>query len=134
MMGVLTINLPGAYPMYPLTGATIRNNTLLRGSGNYVGQKRGAFWIYAGSTSISNVTFQDNEILNPVFSAIHLTGSGKQEMVFERNRIENPGEDGIVIEPPVNGSGTFRNNTVVGLGPNFKAIANNGGSDYTVAN
>src|SRR6185369_7458330 len=51
--GCFTINLPSAYPMFPLSGSIVRRNSIIRGGGNANGQKRGAVWIYPGSTSIS---------------------------------------------------------------------------------
>ncbi len=132
LFGCLTINLPGAYPMYPQTSATIRHNTILRGGGNYVGQRRGAIWIYAGDTTISDVVLADNEIIDPIFRGIHLTGSGSQSITFERNLIVAPGEDGIVIESKVKGSGVFKDNTVRDVKPGFQPFVNNGGDDYAV--
>ncbi len=132
LFGCFTLNLPAAYPMYPLTGATIRHNTILRGGGNFANQRRGAIWVYAGDAPISNVVIQENEILNPIFRGIHLTGGTSQSITFERNCIDAPGQDGIVIEPAASGSGVFRSNTVRNLKPGFHPFVNNGGADYAV--
>jgi hypothetical protein len=130
--GCFTINLTGAYPMYPVTGTTIRGNTVMRGGGNYAGQRRGAVWLYAGSTDARNVVFEDNDIIAPIFRGIHLTGGGTQEITFTRNRIDGPGEDAIVIDSPVKGTGVFTGNTIRGLTPEFKPLVNQAAGQYTI--
>jgi hypothetical protein len=130
--GVLTVNLPGSYPMYPLTSATIRNNTLLRGGGNYANQRRGAIWVYADSSEARNVLFENNDILQPAFRAIHLTGDQTQQMTFRGNRIDGPGQDAVVIAGSARGSGRFENNTLTGLKSGYRAVVNGAGAAYTV--
>jgi hypothetical protein len=134
LLGCFAINLPGAYPMTPLTSSVIRRNTILRGGGNGHGQKRGAVWIYAGSTTIDDVTFSDNRIIDAVFRGIHLAGSGVQYMTFARNLIEHPGEDGVVIQPEVRGSGVFQGNACTGLGTGRMDMVKPSGDGYTIQN
>jgi hypothetical protein len=126
-----TINLPPSYPMHPLTGAVVFHNTIVRGGGNLNGQQRGAMWILAGSTSISNVFIKDNQILDSLFRAIHVTGKCDQQMTFAHNTIQNPGGDAIYIEPEVHGSGIFIDNTVTGLKAGCIPIKN-ASSNYIV--
>lgn len=128
--GCFTINLPGAYPMHPLSDSIVRRNTILRGGGNFANQARGAVWIFPGSTTISNVTLVENTILDPVFRGIHCSGYHTQELIYERNIIQSPGEDGIFIESGVKGSGTFRDNTVRKLPGDRSAFVNKAGGDY----
>jgi hypothetical protein len=130
LMGCLTINLPAAFPMYPVTGATIRGNTIARGGGGFAGQRRGAVWFYAGDTDARNVVFEDNDILAPIFRGIHVTGGGTQEIVFRNNRISDPGEDAIYIDAKATGRGMFTGNTIRGLKPGFVPLANRAGERY----
>lgn len=113
-MGCVTLNLPGAWPMHPLTGATFRHNLILRGGGNYVSQRRGAIWIYAGSTTVSNVVFENNIIRDSIFSAIQFTGGEKQSTVFRRNLIENTGQSPIRISSDAVGGAVFERNVLKG--------------------
>jgi hypothetical protein len=135
-LGCFTINLPGSFPMHAITGATIRRNTILRGGGNLAGQKRGAAWLSAGSTTVSGVTFSDNLIQNSIFRGIHVTGSQSQQITFLRNIIDNPGspgvsnEAGVWIDSTATGTGTFTNNTVSNLTSGVTAFKNNS-STYT---
>jgi hypothetical protein len=129
--GCCTINMPSSYPMHPLTGAVISHNTIERGGGNWNGQKRGALWIYPGSTTISNVVIKDNQILDSLSSGIHLTGHCDQQITFAHNTIKDPGGDAITIDPGVQGSGIFIDNTVTGLKAGCVPIKN-ASSNYVV--
>ena len=127
-----TINLPGAYRMTPLTGAVIRRNTLLRCGGNFANQRRGAIWIFPGSTSISGTVIEDNQIIEPLFRGIHIVGKMAQDIVFNRNVIDRPGEDAIVISKEAKGSGVFEGNTVRNLNPGRKEMLKEAGEEYQV--
>ncbi|XHR26725.1 MAG: glycosyl hydrolase family 28-related protein [Chthoniobacteraceae bacterium] len=131
MTGCFTINLPGSYPMHPVTGAVVRRNFIARGGGNSGKQHRGAIWIYPGSAKISNVLIQDNFVLDPVFRGIHLTGTWDQQITFERNEIIHPGEDGISVDPKVNGSGVFNGNRVEQINTGYEVLKNNA-PDYRI--
>jgi hypothetical protein len=132
VMGGFTVNLPTSYPMYPITSALIRRNTILRTGGNYgTGQKRGAVWIFPSNASVSGITFRDNEIIQPIFRGIHIVGTQSQSLTFERNLIDSPGEDAIIIFPEANGTGIFLQNTVRSLKTGFSPFLNNGGADYS---
>ena len=131
-LGVFTINLPSAYPMYAVTSAIIRRNTMLRGGGNAFNQKRGAIWIYPGNQTISGVFIRDNDIRDSIFRGIHLRGSQSQAITWERNVIDHPGEHGIEIPSDVLGSGIFTHNIVRNLNGGFLPFNNNGGADYSV--
>jgi hypothetical protein len=124
LMGVFTINMTGAYPNHPLSDSIVRGNSLVRGGGNYVKQKRGAAWIFAGSTTITNVLFENNHISQPVFSGIQITGKHEQKMIFKDNVIVGPGENGVVIAESVTGSGEFIGNKIAGIPEGGSAIAN----------
>lgn len=132
LLGCFTINLPSAFPMHPLTGGMVRRNTIVRGGGNGFGQKRGAVWIFPGSTTISGVTLRDNEILDPIFRGIHVVGTQSQSITFERNVIDRAGEDAIRIQAEANGAGVFTDNVVRNLKAGFSQFSNSGGADYTV--
>ncbi len=123
-MGCFTLNLPGAYEMNPLHDTLITRNSFIRGGGNYAFQKRGAIWIYSDSAAISNVLFQDNVILQPIFRGIQLTGAKSQQITFENNLIDGPGEDAIAISGEVTGFATFKSNQVRHLPSGAKALAN----------
>lgn len=131
LMGVFTINMTGAYPNHPLSDSIVRGNSLVRGGGNYVKQKRGAAWIFAGSTTITNVVFENNRIAQPMFSGIQLTGKHEQKMTFINNTISEPGENGVAIADSVTGSGEFTGNKITGLPEGGNAIVNRS-SNYTV--
>jgi hypothetical protein len=125
--GAFTINQPGAYAMYPLKETVIRRNSIIRGGGNFAWQERGAVWIYPGSTTISNVLFEDNEILDAAFRAIHFTGSHAQAITFKGNLITRPGKEAIFFDKEATGTTTFLYNTLRGLpgGGGAKALVNN---------
>lgn len=118
----LTINLPAAYPMYPLTDSILRRNLIVRSGNNKNGQRRGAVWIYAGSTQISNVEISENRISDSFFSGIHLTGGKSQDLVFRNNLIERPGDDGVAVDKPVLGSAFFTKNAVRELSQGKRAL------------
>ncbi len=124
MMGVFTINMTSAFPNHPLTDSIIRRNALIRGGGNYVKQKRGAAWILADSTTVTDVTFEENYIESPMYSGIQLIGKSAQKILFKNNLITNPGENGIVIKANAIGSGEFLNNTINGVPKEGQAILN----------
>ena len=126
--GCLTIHLPDVYPMYPQTSAIFHHNTILRGGGILGGVRRGAIWISPGSVSISDVRFEDNTIIDPVFYGIHLAGGKSQKISFERNVIVQPGMYAIFIEPQVKGAGTFIRNTVSRVGEHGLQIKSAGTS------
>jgi len=131
--GVFTINLPGSYPMHPITGGTVRRNLLVRGGGNGSGQQRGAMWIYPGSTTISNLLVQDNYIADSIFRGIHLTGSHSQQIHFDRNTIDHPATDGFFIGSSVVGSGNFTGNIVKSLNSGREQFNNDApAGSYTV--
>ena len=132
MMGCFTVNLPGAFPMYPLTNSVVRRNQIVRGGGNLAWQRRGAVWIYCGSTTATDVRFEENLILQPIFRGIHLTGSEKQEMTFTRNVIDAPGEDAVFIEAKVTGVADFRDNMARGLRGKAAPVVNKAGPDFTL--
>jgi hypothetical protein len=132
-VGVFTINLPSAYPMYAVTSAIIRRNTMLRGGGNAYGQKRGAIWIFPGSTTISGVFIRDNDIRDSIFRGIHLAGTQSQSITFERNVVDRPGENGIQILFGVTGTSAFNSNIVRNLNGSFVPFSNGAVSPgYTV--
>jgi len=128
--GCFTINLPGAYPMHPLSDSIVRHNTIVRGGGNFASQRRGAVWFSAGSTTVHNVRFEDNTILDSIFRGIEFTGSSRQELTLERNVINNPGEDAISVDPGANGSVVFKNNTVRNLKRGHEAFVNKAGAGF----
>ena len=130
--GCLGINLPSAWQMYPLTDTIIRRNLIVRGGGMIGRQRRGAIWIYPGSTTVSGVVISDNVIADSLFAAIHLTGTSQQEITFEHNTIENPGGQAVQIDAQVQGSGVFKGNICRGAKlPENTGLAN-ASSSYSV--
>jgi hypothetical protein len=131
MMGVFTINMTGAYPNHPLSDSIVRGNTLLRGGGNYVGQRRGAAWIFAGSDTVKGVVFENNRILSPMYSGIQITGGAEQQILFRGNTIDSPGGSAVHITDKAKGTGVFEGNRISGL-PEGKEAFNNTSKEYTV--
>src|SRR5690606_28970138 len=123
--------LPGAYPKRPVVDTVIRRNTLLRCGSNYAGQKRGAIWVLAGYTTISGTRFEENHIIDPLFRGIHLVGTHAQQITFQGNVIEAPGEDAIVIGNDARGGGEFIDNRVDHLAAGHRALVA-GGEGYSV--
>jgi hypothetical protein len=111
------INLPNSFPMNALTGAIVRRNMVVRGGGLTGRQKRGAVWIYSGSTTISGVDFSANEIRDSVFEAIDIAGWSNQEVRFEGNIVDNPADYGVLIEPWAVGFGAFSRTTYRNINP-----------------
>lgn len=129
----LIANLPKSYPMNPLSGSVIRGNKIVRAGNNlFSGQRRGAVWIYPGNTSIENLLVKDNLIVEPIFRGIHMTGTERQDVVFEGNRIERPGENAVFVEKQVVGSGVFLGNVVSGLREGVSALRNEAADSYHV--
>lgn len=118
--------------MNPLSNSIICRNSFVRGGGNYAWQKRGAVWIYADTVPISNVVFQDNLILNPIFRGIHLTGSQPVNVIFERNVIDSPGENAVQINSDANGSVSFKSNVVRNLPKGTPALVNDAKDKFVV--
>ncbi|MBX3739990.1 MAG: right-handed parallel beta-helix repeat-containing protein [Akkermansiaceae bacterium] len=133
MMGVFTINMTSAYPNHPLSDSIVRGNTLLRGGGNYVGQRRGAAWIFAGNDTVKGVVFENNRILSPMYSGIQITGGAEQQILFRGNTIDSPGGSAVHITDQAKGTGIFEGNTISGL-PEGKEAFNNTSKGYTVTN
>jgi hypothetical protein len=106
---------------------------MLRGGGNAYGQKRGAIWIFPGSTTISGVFIRDNDIRDSIFRGIHLAGTQSQSITFERNVVDRPGENGIQILFGVTGTSAFNSNIVRNLNGSFVPFSNGAVSPgYTV--
>jgi len=133
LMGVFTINMTSAYPNHPLSDSIVRGNILLRGGGNYVGQRRGAAWIYAASDTVKGVVFENNRILSAICSGIQITGGAEQQIIFRGNTIDSPGGPGVAITSQAKGGGTFEGNTITGLPAGTEAIVNHS-KEYTVTN
>lgn len=132
LFGCFTINLPASYPMNPVTSASIRRNTIVRGGGNYVGQQRGAIWAYAGSTTVTNVLFEDNAIIDPIFSGIQVAGCSNQAMTFNHNVVSGPGTYGVFVSAEAKGSGIFTSNLVLNAGQSHPQFDNAAGAHFSV--
>jgi hypothetical protein len=132
--GCFTFNLPSAYPMHPLTEAIVRRNTIVRGGGNHAGQERGAIWSFADDSPIAGVIFEENNIVAPIFRALHLHGSAKQDVVFHNNLIDSPGTDAIRIDQTVKGSLVLTNNTIRGLKASSQEVDNAADEGFELIN
>ena len=108
--GVFTVNLPGSYRMFPATDAVVRRNTFVRGGGG--GQRRGAVWIYAGSTAIAGLDFRHNQIIDSLFSAIHCTGTHPQRVSAVDNLVVAPAGPVLRIDDGVTGAIELRGTTL----------------------
>ena len=84
-------------------------------------------------TTISGVTISDNDIRDAIFRGIHLAGTQSQNITFERNVIDHPGENGVQILSGVTGTRVFNNNIVRNLNSGFAQFSNGASSPgYTV--
>ena len=92
----------------------IRRNVIVRGGDDFEDQRRGAIWIYAGSTTIKDVVIEDNQIIKPLFHGIDVNGGGDQHITFRRNLIDSSGMTPVQIGGGVHGSGSFEGNTITG--------------------
>jgi hypothetical protein len=110
----LVVNLPPSYPMLPQGEAAIRDNVLFRCGSDYEGQRRGALWVFAGSTSIEGVAVEGNSFVKPLFHAIDLNGSCEQRMAFRDNLMEAPGFEAVRIGRAARGEGLFQGNRLSG--------------------
>jgi hypothetical protein len=128
----LVVNLPAAYPMQPQGAAVIRHNLLRRCGNDYRGQRRGALWIYAGSTTISDLQVTDNRIEEPLFAGVELQGKMRQTITFRNNLIRNSGGEGFRIGTVAQGEATFSGNQVTGLKPGMPVILNAAGEAFTI--
>ncbi len=110
----LVVNLPASYPMLPQGPSVIRRNVLMRCGSDYADQRRGAIWIYPGSTSIDGLLIENNRIVRPLFVGIDLQGSCEQRTCFSRNLIDSPTEAAVRIGRDAKGVGVFTGNMLVG--------------------
>jgi len=108
----LVVNLPPSYPMLPQGKAVIRKNVLCRCGSSPTLQKRGALWIFPGSTGISDLLVEENKIVKPFFAGIDIQGSFEQKISFSRNLIEASGEEPVRVGPSAKGIGTFEGNVM----------------------
>jgi lysophospholipase L1-like esterase len=131
-MGCLTINLPTPFPMHPVTDAIFQRNLIIRGGGNSDNQRRGAVWMFPGSTTVSKVIFRDNQIIDPIFRGIHLAGRNAQEIHFERNVIDNPGQNAIFVQADVTGQVTLTDNIIRNHPAGMETVVNNAGAEFTL--
>jgi hypothetical protein len=137
--GALAINHTGNYPPHPLTSATIQSNSILRGGGYRAGG-RGAFWILGTASSISGVTFNNNEILGSIFKAVHVQGASATTTItlsLANNEFDQAGTTGgtygIHIESSARGSATFTNNVLLNQSPSYSpALLNQAGANFPV--
>lgn len=137
LMGAFTVNMTGSYPNHPVFKSVFRHNVVVRGGGDYSGQKRGAIWIYAGDNTITDVELVENRIVHPAFRAFDLTGKVEQRVIFRGNRVElDPNTaataDVVHIGPGVKGHGVFTENEAAGIPSGRSAIVNRSVESYTV--
>lgn len=130
--GCFTFNHPEAYPMHELTDVAIRGNTIVRGGGNHAGQRRGAIWSFAGDSPIRGARFEANQIVDPIFRAIHLHGHARQELTFVGNSIAGSGMDVVRIDESVSGGLEFRENSIRNSPRGGKLIDNAAGEEFRV--
>ncbi len=124
------INLPASYPMRPMTDAIFRNNTISRCGTNFNRQRRGAIWSYPGVAAISGMVIENNLIDSPLFRGIHLAGTKSQDIIFKENIINAPGEDAIMIDASVTGSGEFIGNKINQLPTGRQMLVNKAGDQF----
>jgi len=121
-----------------LLSATVTGNTVVRGGGNGFEQGQPAMHCGNGGDGqgvgiVQNVTITGNTIINSLYDGMGFSTSSGID--FETNTIQNPGRDGVIIQPPFypapSGSATLKFNTVTGLIPGRTQYHNNSGG-YTV--
>lgn len=130
--GCFTFNHPEAYPMHELKDVAVRGNTIVRGGGNHAGQRRGAIWSFAGDASIRGARFEANQIVDPIFRAIHLHGHARQDLTFVGNWIAGSGMDVVRIDESVSGSLEFRENSISNSPHDGNVIDNAAGKEFRV--
>ncbi|WP_394846262.1 carbohydrate-binding protein [Pendulispora brunnea] len=105
-----------------LTSATVSGNTVVRCGGNAYVQNQPALHIGYGGDGhetgrIENATVTGNTIVDALYNGVAFSESFGT--LFQSNRIEHPGLDGIVVSPNFypapNGSAQIQDNTVVRL-------------------
>jgi fibronectin type 3 domain-containing protein len=115
-----------------LLSATVTGNTVLRCGGNGYGQQQQAMMIGNGGDgqsvgTVANAYCASNTIIDSLYSAVGFTTS--TNIVFQRNTIINPGQNGIVIGGGSLGAGVMGNaiinsNFVTGLSAGYVAFSN----------
>ncbi len=128
----LVVNLPGSYPMLPQGPSTIRRNVLNRCGGDFADQRRGALWIYAGSTTINGLVVEENKFVKPLFAGIDIEGSCEQSAVFRKNIFDAPPEAAVKVGRDSKGTGRFEENTMIGADPLLLWLANRSKGAYKV--
>ena len=114
-----------------LESATVVGNMVLRSGGNGYQQQQPAMMIGNGGDgqnagTVANAYCASNTIQNSLFSAVAFSTS--TNIVFQRNTIIAPGQDGITVGPnffeAMTGTGILNSNLVTGLNPGRAAFAN----------
>lgn len=125
------LNLPGAYPKYPITSAMFRRNLLVRCGRNLASQKRGAIWSNPGYAYISGMTIEGNVILDPTWRGLHCATSLPQQIVFRGNLIDSPGENAIYVNGGSVGTLLMDSNSIRNTGT-FAQIRNDAPSTFII--
>jgi hypothetical protein len=114
-----------------LLSATVTGNTVVRCGGNAYSQQQPAMHVGNGGDgqgvgTVSGATVSGNTVKDALYDGVGFsTCSG---ILFDKNTVDAPGLDGIVVGPPhfeaPTGSATISNNTVSGLGAGHTAFVN----------
>lgn len=121
---VVVVNLPYAYPMYPLTGAILRQNVIVRGGGNFFGQRRGAIWVHPGDGAIQGLLIEGNQIIDPSFDALTIVGPNAANVVFRDNIVQNAGQRVVYIAAGAKGTALVAANRVTWRKGRHALVAN----------
>src|SRR5260221_8007618 len=114
-----------------LTSGTVTGNMVVRCGGNGYDQQQAALHVGNGGDgqgvgNVSNVTVSGNTVVSALYYGVAF--SAANNISFDRNTVDTPGLDGIVMGPPFfgapSGAATFRGKTVKGLNQGRTACFN----------
>ncbi|HSC86196.1 MAG TPA: glycosyl hydrolase family 28-related protein [Polyangiaceae bacterium] len=114
-----------------LESAVVRDNVVIGCGGNAYEQQQPALHIGNGGDghstgNVGGVLLERNRIVRSIFNAVGFSTS--HDIEFIDNQVEDPGLDGIVVNPPFypapEGSALLRGNSVKGLGAGRIAYQN----------
>jgi hypothetical protein len=107
----------GVYPQgnsatYPLAGATVSNNTIVRGGG---WTEKAALYMKISVNMATDVSFTNNTVLASLTEGM-VIAPGPTQTTWKGNRIEAPAGDGIKIESGAVGTASFDGDQVTSAG------------------
>jgi hypothetical protein len=110
--GLIAGVFPESGSTYPLAGATISNNTIVRGGG-FV--EKVALYMDIRVNTATNVSFLNNTVLDSLTEGA-VIASGPTQTMWKGNRIDMPAGDGVKIQAGAVGSASFDGDQVTSAG------------------